>query len=303
MLLVAGKGGVGKTTVACVLARLAARQGMRVLLAQVESRVDAGQLLGAGEVGPEIQEVEPGLSVVNMTPRTALREYGLLIFRFRAVVRAVLENRTMRHFLRAIPGLDDYSMLGKAWYHTTEVERGRSRFDLVVLDAPPTGQLIKILSVPRAIGRSVPDSMLSRDASVIQSFLTDSRRAAALLVTLAEELPVTETLELEAALAELGVHVAGVVANGLYPGGRPPVGLEQVSAAAVEGAGLLAPLMEEARVFQRQREINEQHLGRLARATARPIARLPLLFTEALGSAQISDLAEMLERTGGRGMR
>ncbi len=295
MVVVTGKGGVGKTTVATALALLAAGRGKRVLLTQFESLVDAGQLLRSEPVATDMEEVEPGLWVANMTPRSALREYGLLIFRFRAIVKAVLENRTVRHFLRAIPGLDDYAMLGKAWYHTTEVERGRSRFDLVVVDAPPTGQMLKVFGVPGVIQRSVPDSMLTRDATTIQAFLTNPERCQAVIVTLAEELPVSETLELEKGVRELGMDVAGVVVNALYPVSRNVALLEEVQTAAAETDGRLATLLEEACIFHRRRAINEHHLAHLARCSQAPIRELPLLFTDGLGRSQLNELVAILD--------
>ncbi len=294
MVVVTGKGGVGKTTVATALALVAAGLGKRVLLAQFESNVDAGQLLGGDTVGTDLREVEPGLCVVNMNPRASLREYGLLIFRFRAIVKAVFENKTMRHFLRAIPGLDDYSMLGKAWFHTTEVAHGQSRFDLVVVDAPPSGQMIKIFSVPGAIQKSVPDSMLTRDATTIQSFLSNPERCGAVIVTLAEDLPMSETLELEAAVRKLGMDVAGVVVNGLYPGSRCADLLEQIQAEAAASNGRLATLLEEARIFNRRRTINEHHLTRLAQSSTSPTRQLPLLFADGLGRPQLDELVSAL---------
>jgi len=294
MVVVTGKGGVGKTTVATALALRAAGRGKRVLLAQFESIVDAGYLLGSKPVGSDVTEMDRGLWVVNMTPRSSLREYGLLIFRFKSIVKAVLESRTVRHFLRAIPGLDDYSMLGKAWYHTTEVEHGQSRFDLVVVDGPPTGQMVKVFSVPRNIEQTVPDSMLTRDATSIQAFLTNPKRCGAVIVTLAEELPVSEALELVQAVRELGMDVAGVVVNALYPKSRNVALLEEVQAAAVEADGRLATLLEEARIFHRRRAINEHHLTRLSQRCNAPLRELPLLFTDGLGRPQLDELVSAL---------
>ncbi len=295
MVLVSGKGGVGKTTVATSLALLAARRGRRVLLAQFESNVDAGRSLGHGRVGTELRDLGNGLSCVNMTPRSALREYGMLIFRVRAIQRAVMENRMVKHFLRAIPGLDDYSMLGKAWHHTTEIEDGRPRFDLVVVDGPATGQMVKVLGVPHSILEVVPDSMLSRDARTIHGFLTDPARCQSLVVTLAEELPVTEALELEVALRDdLGIHVAGLVVNALYPRRRCPELLD-LDPATLQGDEILSALLEEARIFAQRRAINEEHLGELAERSQTPMLQLPLLFDETLGAAQLRQLADAME--------
>lgn len=295
LVIVTGKGGVGKTTVAAAFARLAAKQGRRVLLAQFESSVDGGRLLGGHSIGTEVVDLGGGLSAVNMTPRSALREYGMLIFRVRAIQKAVMENRMVRHFLRAIPGLDDYSMLGKAWHHTTELEGGRPRFDLVVVDGPPTGQMLKVLSVPRSILEVVPDSMLSRDAGTIQAFLADPARCGCLVTTLAEELPVSEALELEVALRDdLGLDVAGMVVNALYPRRRSPELLE-LTAADFDGHPDLAALHAEAVIFARRRAINDEHLAILGDRSKAPLVRLPRLFTDSLGAPEIAQLADRLK--------
>ena len=304
MVVVTGKGGVGKTTVAATLALLAKKSGRRVLLAQFESSVDGGRLLGHESVGTEMAEVEPGLWVVNMTPRSALREYGMKIFRLRSIYRAVMENRTVRHFLRAIPGLDEYSMLGKAWFHTTEIEDGRPRFDLVIIDAPATGQAIKVLKVPQSILNTVPESMLTRDARSIHGFLTNSMRCGAVIVTLAEELPVTEALELELALREqVGMEVVAMIVNGLYPVSPSGPLIEEIGAALAADAPRtsthdprLPVLLEEARLFSRRRAINDEYTAWLADHSAVSRKGLPMLFVGALDRAQIELLALAFSR-------
>lgn len=298
MVLVSGKGGVGKTTVATALSLVAARQGRRVLLAQFESNLDAGQLLNSGRVGTELGRLSTHLWGVNMTPLSALREYGMLVFRLRAIQRAVMENRMVRHFLRAIPGLDDYAMLGKAWYHTTEKEGDDPRFDLVVVDGPATGQMLKVLRVPPSILEVVPDSMLSRDARTIQELLTDPARCAALIVTLAEELPITEAVELEHALREsLGLPVAGLVVNQLYPRRTCPE-LMELEPADLGGDPTLIALLQEARIFAQRRAINDHHLGVLGEQTQAPLLRLPRLFADTLGPAELTRLADHLAAGG-----
>jgi anion-transporting ArsA/GET3 family ATPase len=298
MVLVSGKGGVGKTTVATALSLVAARQGRRVLLAQFESNVDAGQLLNSGRVGNELGQLSTHLWGVNMTPLSALREYGMLVFRLRAIQRAVMENRMVRHFLRAIPGLDDYAMLGKAWYHTTEQEGDDPRFDLVVVDGPATGQMLKVLRVPPSILEVVPDSMLSRDARTIWELLTDPARCAALIVTLAEELPVTEAVEFEHALREsLGLPVAALVVNQLYPRRTCPE-LMELEPTDLGGDPTLTALLGEARILAQRRAINDHHLGVLGEQSRAPLLRLPRLFSDTLGPAELTRLADHLAAGG-----
>ncbi|HEY0711974.1 MAG TPA: ArsA family ATPase, partial [Polyangia bacterium] len=216
-IVVAGKGGVGRTTVAAALARVAHRAGKRVLLAQMESSDRLARLLGApAPVGADVTELEPGFFAVNMTPQTALHEYGLMVLHYEAITRALFENRAARGFLRAIPGLDAYAMLGKAWWHTTELRGVGPRYDLVIIDGPASGHAVRMLSIPKAILAAVPKGPLARDALAMQTLFTDAERSALLIVTLPEELPALETATLARDVrTEIGMPLGPLVVNGV----------------------------------------------------------------------------------------
>src|SRR5512137_1810837 len=105
-VIVGGKGGVGRTTVAVSLATLLARRGRRVLLLHVRTRQRVAQLLGTSvEIDERIRAVEPNLWAVNTNPQAALREKAMMVLRFKVVYRAVMENRVIKYFLRAVPAL------------------------------------------------------------------------------------------------------------------------------------------------------------------------------------------------------
>ena len=135
-LFVVGKGGVGKTTVATGLALAASRRGKKVLLAMVNCKERASELLDTEPIGPEIITIGENLDAVNMTPDAALEEYGMMILKVRAVYNAVFKNKLVRAFLKGTPGLEAWSMLGKAFYHSNP-PRGEPDYDLVIVDAPP----------------------------------------------------------------------------------------------------------------------------------------------------------------------
>ena len=120
LVIIAGKGGVGRTTVAAAMALASAHKGKRVLLAQTKSKERLSTLFGVSPVGTELVRVRDRLWAVNMTPAAALREYGAMVLRSEFIARQVLENKVSRAFLHSIPGLEDYSMLGKIYFHTTE---------------------------------------------------------------------------------------------------------------------------------------------------------------------------------------
>lgn len=218
LILIVGKGGVGRSTVAAAVASACARRGRRTLLYEANANDRFGHFFGTSPVGPEIKPLARDLHAVNTNPAAALEEYGMMILRFRRVYKMVFENRVSRYFLRAIPGLDDYSVVGKAWYHTTEIERGRPLWDTVVFDMPASGHSLSMLRLPKVILDTVPEGPLTSSAREVRSLLLDPQRTAILLVTLAEEMPVNEARELTTALdRDLGMRVSHVVINQVYP--------------------------------------------------------------------------------------
>src|SRR5262249_53002350 len=113
LLVVTGKGGVGKSTISAALALVAAQQGHRVLVCEINAQERIAPLVGAAPAGGTPREAVPGVWTVNVTPREAMREYGLMVLKFRSIYEAVFENRFVRYFLRAIPSLAELVMLGK----------------------------------------------------------------------------------------------------------------------------------------------------------------------------------------------
>jgi anion-transporting ArsA/GET3 family ATPase len=181
----------------------------------MESSDRLTRLLGApAPVGPDVIELEPGFSAVNMTPQTALYEYGLMVLHYETITRALFENRATRGFLRAIPGLDAYAMLGKAWWHTTELRGVGPRYDVVIVDGPASGHAVRMLSIPKAILSAVPKGPLARDALAMQTLFTDANQTALLVVTLPEELPAIETANLvREARSNVGMPLGPLVVN------------------------------------------------------------------------------------------
>jgi anion-transporting ArsA/GET3 family ATPase len=298
LVIIAGKGGVGRTTVAAAMALASAHKGKRVLLAQTKSKERLSRLFGVAPVGTDLVRLRDRLWAVNMTPAAALREYGAMVLRSEFIARQVLENKVSRAFLHAIPGLEDYSMLGKVWFHTTEQEDGRKKWDQVILDGPATGHLITMLQIPQAILDAVPEGPLTRPAASALELLRDPRRTAMSIVTLAEDLPSNEAIELSRKATEkIGITLGPLVVNALYP----PRFVTGVSARAlnalpenVDDDGL-QPLVSAARTAQRRRELNDKYLERLRNEVPVPQAQLPYLFSADFGPKAVEDLAARLE--------
>lgn len=214
-LFITGKGGTGKTTVTAALAVALASRGKRVLVAVSEPKERISQLLGVEALGPDVVEVAPNIFGVKINPEAAMREYGEMILRSRTVSDAVFGSKYVRGFFAAVPGLHQWAMLGKAWFHSTErLPDGRPRFDVVLFDAPATGHGLDMLRVPKIIVDVVPPGLLRRDAERAWTMFKDPKQSGVVIVALPEDMPANESLELAAAVTgELSLPIANVIVN------------------------------------------------------------------------------------------
>ena len=304
-VVVSGKGGVGRTTVAATLARAAAASGKRVLLAAAAATDRLGRMFGQSEpLGPSITALAPGIEGVNITPASSLHEYGLKVLRSELITRAVFENRAVRGLLGAIPGLDAYALLGKAWWHTTETKEGRPRYDLVVFDGPATGHAALMLRIPQAILNVMPKGPLAGDARAIIELLRDPARAALVIVTLAEDLPAREASELAAqARGPLAIPLGPLVVNALATDALSTPAVDSVLTAwsvqqrgggATTGDARLRATLRMAAGVRAHREAAERVLEALKRDPGLPMITLPRIPTAEIGPAIIAELTPHL---------
>ena len=298
---------MGRTTVAAPMAQAAAARGKRVLIAQTNAVERLGRMLGRpGPIGSEVTEVAPRIAVVNMTPRESLHQYALMVLRYEAVYKALFDNRFVRGFLSAIPGIDAYAMLGKTWWHTTETEAPvskssrvppRRRYDLVILDGPASGHATAMLKIPKAIMDAVPAGPLLRDARSISTLLADPQRTAFVIVTLPAELPAGETVELaRAARTELSISLGPVIVNAVPPGrlASQPVAsmLDRLGAASDDR--LLARTLAMAAGQRAHVQTADDVRAALAREPGLPLVLLPWLPSTDLGPREIEQLSSVL---------
>lgn len=236
-LLISGKGGVGKTTVAAALARAAVDAGRRVLLAEVEVANEPqdgpsplASLVGATPSGSHVSEVGPGLSFVRLSAVEGQRLFLQDVLPLRIMADAAMRTRALRRFLEAAPALREMGVL----YQMLHLLR-RTRSDgsplhpLCVLDLPATGHALALAALPDTLLSVIPSGPIGRATREGLALLRDPALTGALLVTLPEPLPVSETLELAGALARHRIPLAGAVLNRMpedpfSPGGRAALG-------------------------------------------------------------------------------
>ena len=303
-IIVVGKGGVGKTSASAALAMSLASRGRRVLVAMCNAKERLSHLLQVEPIGPQIRTVAPGVDAVNMEPGAALEEYGMMILKVRALYKLIFENRLVAGFLRGTPGIEAWAMLGKAQYHAFEtLPDGRPRYDTVIVDAPATGHGLELLRVPKVILDVVPPGLLRREAERAWGLFTDPTRAGVLIVTIPEELPTNESIELYDALrSELRLPVCGLVLNMVLPRLFDPPHAEALSALRERAAGdpAVAQLVAAAWTRLLREQMQAESRQRLQRDIPVPAYELPTLFTPDFRRAAIETLSRALPAFGSR---
>ncbi|MGH9183818.1 MAG: ArsA family ATPase [Acidimicrobiales bacterium] len=296
VVIVAGKGGVGKTTVTAALATMAAKEGLRTLIVETEAASGLARLFGkaaltyeeAPLVGPE-----GGTGTVagrTVTPDRALLEY-LEDHGLRRLSRRLVGTGALDVVATAAPGIKDLLVLGKV----KQLERSGGA-DLVVVDAPPAGHAVTFLLSARGLLDAVRIGPINVQAAEVMELLADPGRCSVMLVTLAEETPVNELVETAFALEDrVGLTLAPVVVNGLYPeGGDPGADAVAVGETAPVTPSEAAELVAAAEFRRRRRALQEAQLERLAERLPLPQLRLPFLFRADLGRGELDRLATAL---------
>jgi anion-transporting ArsA/GET3 family ATPase len=301
---------VGKSSVAAAVALAASRTGRQVCLVEIEGRQTFSRLFDSEPWGFAEREVRPGVFGLSIDPEASLAEYLAMFYGARRISRLVVGSTAVEFATTAAPGLKDVLLIGKV----REMERrrdedGRFHYDLIVVDAPPTGRIVRFLRAPEATTELVHIGPIHTQAQSVVDMLLDHDRTCALLVTLYEEMPVTETIESAAALGELGVAIGPVIANRvraerfdenqrrlvartLKPGRL--VTLLDEAGLAIErddAASLLARGREELERLALQDAMRQM----LTRELSPPAIELPELFSDEFGPAEIARLAEHVE--------
>jgi anion-transporting ArsA/GET3 family ATPase len=305
LLFVTGKGGVGKTTVAAALAQLAAQHGRRTLVCEMDAK---GSLAAAFDCAPfpyAARQVDNDLYAMAMNTEDSLREYLKLFIRIPFVGRIGPLARTFDFVADAAPGVKEILAIGKLCYEVRE-----RNYDLVVVDAEATGHIIGQIGAPRVISELVQVGLVKDQTKWMLDILEDPMRTGLVTVTTPEEMPVNETIDLLAQVAErTRVDSAAIIVNRVLPalfGTREAHVFDQLfspeaRALLVKAAGRnVVDVMEAARMNESRRRVGDGHLDHLRETLGesagghRPMLYIPELFTRATGRRVVTLVAEAL---------
>jgi anion-transporting ArsA/GET3 family ATPase len=247
--------------------------------------------------------VLPHLFTLRIVPETALTEYLEVQLHVRYLVKLIISNPGFRRLLDAAPGWRALITLGKLWHLQSQTEGPRPRWPLLIVDAPSTGHGLSFLSVPSVVLDTVHLGPLRKHTKGVQELLQDASRTLVLPITLPEELPVTETLELCARVRELGLALGPLVANAVESAPDIPelnTILYQIAQSPLPAsdARLLDPDVIRSCVEHRtlRAALHQGFLGKLGAETNRELIELPYLSQGIEGPGDLALLADELER-------
>ena len=314
LLIFTGKGGAGKSTVAAAAAVAAARRGKRVLIVEIGDHERIPPMFEAPDAGYAGARVHAGRAPGSapiwsmcLTAHEALHEFAVRSMKFEKLYSAVFENRVMRQFTAAAPGLDELTIMGKIEFLCREPRlsaKGPS-FDLVIFDAPATGHGLAVFGVPKTAMSMTRMGPLHAKAERMWHLLSDPARTALNIVALPEEMPVNEAIDLHEAAEQMGLPRGKVVVNGVYPDFFPDEHdelrrmREEALPSSSPAARVSRAALDRAVASAVRREEHEHMIETLARALPQERIVLPWIFAPRIGPAELETLADGLEALQG----
>ena len=300
LLFVAGKGGVGRTTVAAALGLAAARRGKRTIVCEVARQQRMSRAFRREGVGFREAELAPGLFGISIDPDKSLEEFLVDQIGSRRLAGLLFHNRIFEYLAAATPGLREMATIGKVW-ELAQLERRRrsdTPYDLVVVDMQATGHGLGALRTPRTFAEVARVGPVRRKAEIIDSFLRDHRQTGVMAVALPEEMPVAETIEFADALRrQMGLPLELTVMNAMLPDRFSRADADAIE--RVDGAhgapGVAAALRSALSEHHRARGQRAQ-LKRLRADLDGEVITLPYLFQPDLGLEDWERLSNALDR-------
>jgi anion-transporting ArsA/GET3 family ATPase len=298
LVVVTGKGGVGKSAVTAALARAAVGAGRRVLAVEV-GQARLGPLLEApAPLGTDPVRLGPKLSAASIDPEEALGDFVQGVLRLRVFARRLLESTSFQVLAAAAPGLAEFLVLHKIGGWLDARRLGRTTWDLVVVDAPASGHSLPLLDAPRTLGALARIGPVGETLAALDRRLHDPAETLVVVVTTPEELAVRETIELYRELdGRLGLPVAPPVVNAMPARRFGAADEARLSAADVAAVG--HPHLAAARFEITRRAQAAAQVRALRTEVGRPVVRLPFLYEGPEAPGGVARLAAELAQAAG----
>lgn len=303
-----GKGGVGKSSLSAALGLVLARHGKRTVIIETDVKERMSQLFQVPPIGYREVEVFPNLFAKNVDPDSSMEEYVLRFVRLKTVYDAIFNRGFLRHWVKGMPGFREFVVLGKIWDMGQQMEGRRPKYDVFIIDSPATGHGLALWALPRQTQNAVRVGPLAKHAGLMADYFTQPGRALYHVVTLAEEMPYNETVELLAKMDGENRLPRGMLAvNAVHPPAvRPELTglLQEINdstegvkgvAELVGGPDLARSVLSSAASQQIRADLNRQYVDayrKLSRATL----ELPYIYSRTYDKTTIEFLSHELEK-------
>ena len=287
ILIVTGKGGVGKTSVATALAMEGAARGKRTLLAETAGCDAVPRLFGRSSRGYAVQQLQDRLFTMSITGQKAIEDYIVQQVKVRALYKLVFRNRVMGPFIDGVPGVQDLVQLGKVFDLERENSFGKPVWDLIVVDAPATGHGLTMLHGPKAMMELTGAGPFHENARMVHRLFVDGAKVGIVLVTVPEDMPVNETLQLYEGLGDYRPQVGLCVLNEVH---AEPIehALWRQARPHVDAASIV--LGDRCRALAERQATARERLA----ALSCPLRELPFIAGRELTSDELDELGGLL---------
>lgn len=306
LIFVMGKGGTGKTTLSLSLAFAAEKAGKRVLLAETEEGTAIGRIFGQTEINETPIPVSDGISIARVLLKAEMAAYTHFHIKSGFIAKRITGSRLFDYLATATPGLKEIMTLGRLWrWEADRQESGRPVYDIIIVDSPATGHVLSLLRLPKTLIRMIRVGPLVSQVKQLDALLKDPDRTALALVSLPEELPVKESVELMGiARDEIRVPVRMFFLNGVYPDIFSSRNVENAHGMIFSEEGLgrlrasvshrkaLDAVVAAARHQYTRREIHEKYIDYIHRAVSCPVVEIPFFYTNDMAVGDMRQIAD-----------
>lgn len=296
LIVITGKGGVGKTTVSLALAYLNARLGRRPVYVTLKEVRPGSPFFGfRGGVGSGETEIDEGIFAHYIDPTDALDEYVKERFvRLYPLYAAVLKSKAVSGFFEAAPGLKELITIGKVWH----LGNRPGGYDQVIFDAPSTGHAVPILDLPSRVLDMVRGGAFRSHIEWVEGFLKDPGKTAVLTVSAPEDMAAGETLDLVGSVREAGINVLGAVLN--YAVKSPFTPAEEETVLGAEGAGSEGGVIRLANLTISRARATAKYRRTLRRSLPGAVLTAPRVFKKDLSLEDLRALSVEIENQAGQ---
>ncbi len=299
LIFVMGKGGVGKTTISVLLGLAAGRMGKKTLLVELGDSDAMAEIFSRSSLNEAPTRVGTCLWVSRVNARSELKAYIHAHVPSQRIAHRITQSRLFEYLFAATPGLKEVMSLGRIWrWERQKDESGRPEFDLIIVDSPASGHALSLLRLPAQLVQMIRVGPLASQIYELQRMLQDETKTCLALVTLPEELPVNETIELyAAAVSQLHIPAPMVFVNCVWPSSYTPdhiktiLQLQAHPPSAFQKSSDIGALIQAAHHHIVQRMRQETYVLQIQASLNCPLVEIPFWFTNNLVLADMNQMS------------